>query len=117
MKFNLTVSAAMVGALALASAPAFADDPHDRGHRSPPAQQSQGDRGHAVERQRGGAPRAEAPRAQAPRAPETPRVESPRVIESQRAQSRVIEAPRAQSPRAVETPRTDTRRDDSNRRQ
>jgi hypothetical protein len=112
MKFNLTVSAAMVGALALASAPAFADDPHDRGHRSPPAQQSQGDRGHAVERQRG-----DAPRAQAPRAAETPRVESPRVIESQRAQSRVIEAPRAQSPRAIETPRTDTRRDDNNRRQ
>jgi hypothetical protein len=117
MKFNLPLSAAMVGALALASAPAFADDPHDRGHRGSPAQQSQGDRGHAVERQRGDAPRAEAPRAQAPRAAEMPRAEPPRVIESQRAESRAIEAPRAQSSRAIETPRTDTRRDDNNRRQ
>jgi hypothetical protein len=114
MKFNLTLSAAIVGALALASAPAFADD---RGHRSQPAQQSQGDRGHAVERQRADAPRAEAPRAQPSRVIETPRVESPRVIETQRAQSRVIEAPRAQSPRVIEAPRTETRRDDSNGRQ
>jgi hypothetical protein len=114
MKLNLTLSAAIVGALALASAPAFADD---RGHRSQPAQQSQGDRGHAVERQRADAPRAEAPRAQPSRVIETPRVESPRVIETQRAQSRVIEAPRAQSPRVIETPRTETRRDDSNGRQ
>jgi hypothetical protein len=114
MKLNLTLSAAIVGALALASAPAFADD---RGHRSQPAQQSQGDRGHAVERQRADAPRAEAPRAQPSRVIETPRVESPRVIETQRAQSRVIEAPRAQSPRVIEAPRTETRRDDSNGRQ
>jgi len=117
MKFNLPFSAAIIGALALASAPAFADDPHDRGHRGSPAQQSQGDRGHAVERQRGEAPRAEAARAQPARTVETPRAESPRVIESQRAQSRAIEAPRAQSPHPIETPRAETRRDENSRRQ
>jgi hypothetical protein len=87
----------------VASAPAFADD---RGHRSPPAQQSQGDRGHAVERQRADAPRAEAPRAQPSRTVEVPQAQS----------SRVIETPRAQPPRAIEAPRG-AARDDSNRRQ
>jgi hypothetical protein len=108
MQFNLILSAAMVGALGLASAPAFADDPHDRGHRSPPAQQPQSDRGHAVERQRADAPRAEAPRAQQPsRAVDMPRAQSPRVIET----------PQAQSPRAIEAPRAVPRGDYSNGRQ
>jgi hypothetical protein len=71
MKFNLPLAAVVVGALAFASAPAFADDSHDRGHRGQPAQQSQGDRGHAVERR-------DAPRAQAPRVVETPRTDTRR---------------------------------------
>jgi PEGA domain-containing protein len=130
MKLNMMIPAAILGAFALASNPAFADDQHAHDGHTRAAGQAQGDRGHAVQRSpeapraqapraeapRAQAPRAEAPRAQAPRA-EAPRAEAPRAqaprAESPRVQAPRAEAPRAQTPRAVEVPRAESRQNDN----
>jgi hypothetical protein len=100
---KLITPVAILAALTLSTAPAFAQ--HERGNQSRSGDNNSGQsQGHAVARPHADAPRGQAPHAEAPRA-EAPRAQAPRA-EAPRAQAPRAETPRAQAPRAAEPQRS-----------
>jgi len=114
---KLITPAAILTALTLTAAPAFAQ--HDRGNQGRSADTNRGqNQEHAVARPHADAPRGEAPHAQAPHA-EAPRAQPPRAeqprAEQPRAQAPRAEQQRSQSPRVVEQPRAQAQPRQENR--